>query len=68
MSKTIRAATVAAAMYRDGKHKTMVHKWYAITAEAAKAELEKIVAADRLAMPDATFRTHYAQYLHKAQR
>lgn len=68
MSKSIKPATVAAAMYRDGKHKTMVHKWYAITAEAAKAELTKIVEADRLALPDATFRAKYAQYLHKAQR
>lgn len=63
MTASIKAIDIAKAMYRDGKHKTLLPRWYALTKPQALSELEAIVRNDRLSIPDYPFRTKYAAYI-----
>lgn len=63
MAKTLRMAPIAKSLYRANEHKTLVAKWWVKTQAQTLTDLEQIVQADRLSMPDAAFRAKYAAHL-----
>ena len=63
MTASIKPNEIARAMCRTAKYRALVPRWYATTDKEFCTELESIVRADRMAMPDKEFRAKYADFI-----
>jgi len=68
MSKSLKPEVISKRMYRAGVHKTLIPRWHAKTGDQTKRELEELVRADRLSLPDYLFRSKYHPYLEALHR
>ena len=63
MTASIKPKEIVRAMCRTAKYKSLVPQWHATTDKEFRRELEGIVSADRMSMPDKEFRAKYADFI-----